>query len=145
MKNYIILAILALFFGGCKSEEEKQQIAMMNEYTALGDKIAKISFESLSGNLKAAMKEGGPANAIKFCNMNALPLTDSLAKTFKVNIKRTSLKLRNPKNQPDTLESYMLDLYAQIQKMQKPLVSKHFWRRQMMCAILPLFCSKSNA
>jgi Protein of unknown function (DUF3365) len=118
----VMLALAVL--TACTSEEEKEQQAIMKEFTDVGDRIAKISFASLSGKLKAAISEGGIPNAIKFCNINALPLTDSLSKTFDAQIKRTSLKLRNPKNQPDSLEAYMLDLYTQIQKMQKPLVSK---------------------
>ena len=96
----------------------------MQEFTEVGNSIAKASFESLSGNLKAAASNGGIANAIQYCNMNALPLTDSLSKIFNAKIKRRSLKLRNPSNQPDSLEAYMLDLYLQIEKMRKPMVSK---------------------
>jgi hypothetical protein len=96
----------------------------MDEFTEVGNRIAKASFESLSGNLKAAAQDGGIENAIRFCNMNALPLTDSLSKTFEAKIKRTSLKLRNPSNEPDSLEAYMLDLYLQIEKMRKPMVGK---------------------
>ena len=113
-----------LTVNSCQSDEEKQQQAIMKEFTVVGDKIAMASFESLSGNLKAAASRGGIANAIQFCNMNALPLTDSLSKTFNAKIKRSSLKLRNPGNQPDSLEAYMLDLYAQILKMKKPMVGK---------------------
>ena len=124
MRSLLLTALVLLFLVSCKSEEKKQQQAIMKEFTVVGDKIAKASFESLSGNLKAAASTGGITNAIQFCNMNALPLTDSLSKTFNAKIKRSSLKLRNPSNQPDSLEAYMLDLYLQIQKMKKPMVSK---------------------
>jgi len=124
MRTLLLLFLISITFYSCKSDEEKKQKALMEEYTEVGDKIAKISFESLSGNLKAAMKKGGVDSAVRFCNRVALPLTDSLSKTFEVKIKRTALKLRNPQNEPDTLEAYMLDLYLQIQKMQKPMVGK---------------------
>ena len=118
-------SIVILFaVTACQSEEEKQQQVIMKEFTEVGNNIAKVSFEALSGNLKAAANNGGIANAIQFCNMNALPLTDSLSKNFNAKIKRSSLRLRNPGNQPDSLEAYMLDLYLQIQKMKKPLVGK---------------------
>ena len=96
----------------------------MKEFTEVGQSIVKVSFESLSGNLKAAANNGGLSNAIQFCNVNAIPLTDSLSKNFNVKIKRSSLKLRNLNNYPDSLEAYMLDLYVQIQKMKKPMVGK---------------------
>ena len=124
MRILLFSIVIMLTVISCQSDEEKQQQAIMKEFTAVGDKIAMASFESLSGNLKAAASTGGIANAIQFCNMNALPLTDSLSKTFNAKIKRSSLKLRNLGNQPDSLEAYMLDLYAQILKMKKPMVGK---------------------
>lgn len=123
----LLFSIVTLFaVTACQSDEEKQQQAIMNEFTEVGNNIAKASFEALSGHLKAAARQpaGGIANAMQFCNINALPLTDSLSKIFNVKIKRSSLRLRNPGNQPDSLEAYMLDLYLQIQKMKKPLVGK---------------------
>ena len=124
MRSLVLSVLVLLFLVSCKSEEKKQQQAMMKEFTEVGNNIVKVSFESLSGNLKAAASNGGIANAIQFCNMNAIPLTDSLAKNFNVKIKRSSLKLRNLNNYPDSLEAYMLDLYLQIEKMRKPMVGK---------------------
>ena len=124
MRALLYSIVIIFAFISCKSDEEKQQQSIMEEFTEVGNSIAKASFESLSGNLKAAASNGGIANAIQFCNMNALPLTDSLSKTFHAKIKRSSLKLRNSSNQPDSLEAYMLDLYLQIEKMKKPIVGK---------------------
>jgi hypothetical protein len=124
MRAITLASLKILLFMACTSVEERQQKVIMDEFTEVGNKIAKVSFESLSGNLKAAMQQGGTANAIQFCNLNALPLTDSLAKNFNVKIKRSSLKLRNLNNYPDSLETYMLDLYLQIEKMRKPMVGK---------------------
>ena len=96
----------------------------MHEATLAGDKIATVAFQSLSGHLKSAMTSGGVANAINYCNVQALPLTDSLSRNFDVEIKRTSSQLRNPANAPDSLETYMLELYQDILKMKKPMVGK---------------------
>lgn len=41
-----------------------------------------------------------------------MPLTDSLARTQGVNMRRTSLQLRNPQNAPDSLEKCFLHLFA---------------------------------
>lgn len=121
----LLFSIVILFVAtACQSDEEKLQQAIMKEFTEVGNNIARVSFEAISGNLKAAASDGGVTNAIQFCNMNALPLTDSLSKIFNAKIKRSSLRLRNPGNQPDSLEAYMLDLYLQIQKMRNPLVGK---------------------
>ena len=124
MRTLLFSIVIMLTVMACQSDEEKHQQAIMKEFTEVGNEIAMVSFESLSGNLKAAASSGGIANAISFCNVNALPLTDSLSKNFNAKIKRSSLKLRNPNNQPDSLEAYMLDLYQQILKMKKPMVGK---------------------
>ncbi len=124
MKNTLIIAVAFLLLLSCSSEEKKAQKALMNQVTLAGDKVVAVSFESLSGHLKAAASEGGIENAIDYCNINALPLTDSLSRSFDVDIKRTSAQLRNPANSPDSLEAYMLDLYQQILKMKKPMVGK---------------------
>jgi len=115
---------LFLIIVACSSEEKKAQKALMNEATLAGDQIATVAFQSLSGHLKGAMQSGGIVNALNYCNINALPLTDSLSNNFDVEIKRTSTKLRNQLNQADSLEIYMLDLYQQILKMKKPMVGK---------------------
>ena len=108
----------------CSSAEKKEQKALMKDVTLAGDKITSVAFQSLSGHLKGAMVNGGVENAINYCNINALPLTDSLSRNFEVRIKRTSGNLRNPANAADSLESYMLGLYQDILKMQKPMVGK---------------------
>jgi Protein of unknown function (DUF3365) len=120
----LISFIILLSVMACQSAEDKHKQDIMAGFTIKGDKMADISAQALGNNLKAAMLAGGPENAIQFCNLNAQPLTDSLSSAFNASIKRTSLKLRNPDNQPDSLEAYMLDLYLQIEKMKKPMVSK---------------------
>jgi len=124
MRTIFFSLFVVLAFTSCSSDEEKAMQSLMREVTLAGDKVATVSFESLSGHLKGAMSTGGVENAINYCNLNALALTDSLAQDFSVQIKRTSTQLRNPLNKPDSLEAYMLDLYEQILKMKKPMVGK---------------------
>jgi len=124
MKSILSIFLILVVLSSCTSEEEKHQQATMRKFTDLGDRIAGASFASLSGNLKAATIRGGIDEAIKYCNENASSLTDSLSQGFKVKLKRTSTKLRNEKNKSDSLEAYFLDLYSQIEKMKKPMVSK---------------------
>ena len=124
MRASLFSLIVVFIIVSCQSEEERQQEALMKEFTEVGNRMAKISFESINGSLKAATAVGGIENAIQFCNLNAMSLTDSLSGSFEVSIKRSALKLRNVNNHPDTLEAYMLDLYLQIAKMKKPMVGK---------------------
>ncbi len=63
---------------------------------------------TLVGELQAAMKAGGPTNAIEVCNTNATAIAAGLSKKNGLQIGRTSLKIRNPKNAPDAWETKVL-------------------------------------
>ncbi len=62
-------------------------------------------------NLKMALQESGPKGAIEFCNVQAYPLVDSVQDNMDVTIRRTSLKVRNPDNEPGQLEKQILEAY----------------------------------
>ena len=111
-------------------EEQPKQIAEGVEeltidesqaYTLKGQEIAQQTFKALSGNLKKAMSEGGVVNAVKFCNVNESLIVDSLSKYYDVSIKRTSHKLRNEKNKPNTSEQEMIDYYLNASKTTEDL------------------------
>lgn len=124
MKKLIVATLSIFLLVACGPTEKKQQKALVKEYEDTGKKIVKASFEAISAQLRAAIQDGGPANAIVYCNVNAIPLTDSLAKNFNIKISRTSHKLRNPDSAPDALEEYMIELYQDIEKMKKPMEPK---------------------
>ncbi len=72
--------------------------------------IAKIkTFAStLVGELKGAMKAGGPVNAISVCNEKAPAIAANLSGDDGWQVGRTSLKVRNPGNAPDPWELAVL-------------------------------------
>lgn len=78
---------------------------------AIGDRAATAVLSGLLARVKKAMQEGGPEHAIDFCSETALPLTAEIAESqdHKVEIKRTSSRVRNPKNEPDALEKQALE------------------------------------
>lgn len=55
--------------------------------------------ETLQNKLKEKILEGGPLNAIEFCNLNAFPLTEEVSKKYNLQIRRISDRPRNPRNQ----------------------------------------------
>lgn len=57
----------------------------------------------LKARLQAAIEAGGPANAITVCNVSAPGIAAELSADGWT-VGRTSLKLRNPANRPDTWE-----------------------------------------
>jgi hypothetical protein len=64
---------------------------------------------TLIGHLTAAVDSGGPAGAIDFCSTEALALTaQAVASMEGVDIRRTTTRLRNPANAPDSLDAEAL-------------------------------------
>lgn len=76
-----------------------------------GKIIADSSQKVIFNTLVVQLEEAGFVEALKFCNVNAYPLTDSLSSKFGAEIKRVSNKPRNPSNAPDELETLLLDSY----------------------------------
>ena len=128
MKNLILLMMLVAFFG-CQpqtSETSQSQASeaeiSQEEYMKMGKDIAAQTFSVLSGQLQAAMKEGGVAQAIKHCNLAAMPLVDSLSKVHQADIRRTSFKIRNSQNAPNNDEQVVLEAFTQSAAEGKDLV-----------------------
>lgn len=114
--RYLLLLLLALLITcGCQSESPEQinnnlsydTTAVINE----GQQIARATFQTLSSNLQNAIKEGGIEHALQFCNVEAMPLTDSLSSHHNVSIRRASHKPRNPYNTADSLEAKVIEQY----------------------------------
>ncbi|MDX1639679.1 MAG: DUF3365 domain-containing protein [Balneolaceae bacterium] len=78
-----------------------------------GRQIASSAFQALSSNLKQAIVVEGVSGALKFCNIEAMPLTESLSTHFGVELRRASHRPRNPSNQPDSLEMVTIRKYLQ--------------------------------
>jgi sulfite reductase alpha subunit-like flavoprotein len=125
MKNLIsLLSIIAILFSSCQKGLTKND---KKEYVIKGKEIAQATVKELGSNLMKHMKEGGPQQAIPFCNASANPLTEEIAKKYNVSIKRTSHKIRNDDNKPNEAEETILKQYfASISNNEelKPIVSK---------------------
>jgi hypothetical protein len=110
MKNLLILLIFLgmVSCGNSLTEKEKQ------EYINKGNDISQATFKALSEKLTEQMKLGGPSQALPFCNVEALPLTQQLSEKFNVIIKRTSDKLRNQENIPSERELEIINNYYKL-------------------------------
>ena len=117
MKYIISVFIFSviLFLAACQntnsSSSASSEVISKETYLKKGKQIAATTFTVLSANLQKAMKEGGVSNAVKYCNLAALPLVDSLSKAHKAEIRRTSLKIRSPKNKAKAHELAQLQAY----------------------------------
>lgn len=68
-------------------------------YLSEGKKIAGEAQAVLGKNLMNAINTRGTKYAVEFCNIEAIPLTDSMAKLLGASVKRVTDKPRNIKNQ----------------------------------------------
>jgi len=73
-------------------------------YKDIGMRIALSTKKQLGKNLMGTIQKKGTLAALKFCNIKAYPLTDSMATVHNARIKRVSDKPRNKNNQANEKE-----------------------------------------
>ena len=124
--NNPLLLVFIPFFIGCGSSDQDAEFNANDAepYLEQGKAISMAAFSTLSANLKMAMTRGGIEEAVSFCNVAAMLITDSLSRSHGVIIKRTSLKLRNPENKPDPMERGVLEVFAKLDDMGKQIPPK---------------------
>ena len=90
-------------------------------YEQTADKVAKELLKTLGGNLKKHLKANGPIDALQFCSANAYNLTEKVSKKFgkDIDVKRISLKPRNPANAPSSEEATILQKMEENYKVAK--------------------------
>lgn len=103
MINKVIFSLIVFISLSFRSLTEQTP----EEIRQKGDKITAVTGQTLSKSVMNAMSKGGVSEAVKFCNVAAYPLTDSLAKANQVSIKRTAIRWRNPKNKPTKQEKQL--------------------------------------
>ena len=82
-------------------------------YEEIGLEYALGTKKVLGKNLMETIQKKGTLKALSFCNIQAIPLTDSMSTKFNASIKRVSDKNRNPNNKANTEE---LQYIAQFKK-----------------------------
>lgn len=132
MKNLLTVLVFMTILSCDNSLTDKEK----HEYVNKGNEISQATFNALSEKLTEQMKLGGSAQAIPFCNVEAMPLTQQLSAKYNVAIKRTSNKLRNQKNKPTERELEIINNYHKLisdDKETSPIVevdsnnNKHFY------------------
>jgi cytochrome c553 len=85
-----------------------------------GRQMALSTKTQLGKNLLGAIKSRGTDGALSFCNIKAMPLTDSMSQVHGALIKRVSDRPRNPLNQANAIElRHIASFKERIQKGQK--------------------------
>lgn len=128
MKTYLNMAFgvaTAFLFVACgNSEDTSTSTTVMEEvavetidstyYLTKGKDIALATFEALSSQLKEQIVAHGPDSAIGFCNIEAMPLTDSLSELHHVQIQRIATRFRNPQNEAAGGEAEIIQHYETL-------------------------------
>lgn len=94
----------------------KQQIeeAEIQKYKDIGFKYATTTKASLGKNLMGAIMEKGTEHALEFCNIQAIPLTDSMSQLHNARIKRVSDNPRNQDNAANSKELEQIKYYKSL-------------------------------
>ena len=105
MNRFTVFLLFSILLTSCNTSLSDKEI---QAYKEKGSLISKSTGKELSGTLANKMKSGGLVEAVEFCNSAALPLTQEMSDRYGVDIKRTSLKTRNPLNKPSENEVLIL-------------------------------------
>jgi hypothetical protein len=110
MKHALSLTLLTITLAGCATAPSPDNTAGLTDDAR---KTAGGLIQTLGGELKSAMTAGGPAQAIGVCKEKAPKIASEAAQKTGFQIKRVSLKNRNPKGVPDAWET---DALAELEK-----------------------------
>lgn len=95
----LALGLAGLLLASC--DEKPAAVAavpLAPEYAAVAQKLAQAAFSKLSGELAAAIAEGGAVKAIDVCSQRAMPITQEVSAANGVEMRRLSHRPRNPLN-----------------------------------------------
>ena len=117
--SYFILLLVLCSCNPKKEKDKKSELAKTDvDLSELamkyGDIISLETKKTLGMNLMKAVQEGGVINALDFCNLNAYPLVDSLERKYHANIRRATIKTRNPDDAPDEVENEIIQKYTEL-------------------------------
>jgi hypothetical protein len=134
-----------LLLSACTTTQKTVELSEkeQKDYLQKGQMLAQQSFAALSGRLMAAIEQGGVPHAVKYCNVAALPLIDSLSNAHQANIRRTSLKVRNRQDVAQGWEKEVLEAYQILLaegKKPTPMVKK--LDQKQVAFAMPIFMAQ---
>lgn len=106
----VLLPIVLAAAGACDRPEAVPEPDPDPAVRETGAEAARQLREGLVRRLAAALDSAGPVAAIEVCSRDAMMLTDSIARAAGdgIAVKRTTDRVRNPRNAPDELERQAL-------------------------------------
>lgn len=79
-----------------------------------GRVAARALTDTLRTRLTAALRSSGPEGALAVCSYQAQALSSEVERNHGVQVKRTSLRIRNPRNAPDAYEKALLARFGAV-------------------------------
>ena len=123
VKSILHFTFLATLAMSCNTRKEREEQSVTTTpiadsvYMQRGNQIVSLTFDTLRSSLLSAISSHGIDGAISFCNENAYPITGIYADS--VVIRRTSLRVRNSNNKPDSLELLTLNDMEELMRSAK--------------------------
>lgn len=131
MKSTALFLITSLLFFACSSSSKEEtdkndkadsdtiEVVQISEdklekYREIGAKYAKSTQKTLGKNLIEAISEGGTEHALSFCNVQAIPLTDSMSTIHNASLKRATDQTRNPENAANSKEMEQINHFKNL-------------------------------
>ncbi|MCB0850565.1 MAG: DUF3365 domain-containing protein [Bacteroidetes bacterium] len=96
--TFSVIGIMLIGVTACRNNAESLTESEKQYYLATGDSIATHAQKVLLANVGQAIQNAGVAGAVDFCNVHAMPLTDSVSSIYGITIQRVSDRNRNPDN-----------------------------------------------
>ncbi len=102
--------------------EQGKRMGMQRQTKAEKDmEIALATKKVLGQNLMQAIQNKGTVHALEFCNVEAMPLTNSMALKYNAVVEGVSDRNRNLKNLASAEESALIDLFShQVSAVRDP-------------------------
>ena len=94
-----------------KKKNQQGNTTKNKSYSEIGLEYALSTKAELGKNLMGKIQKEGTLAALKFCNVKAYPLTDSMSVVHNATIKRVSDKPRNPKNAANSKEKAYIKIF----------------------------------
>lgn len=115
LKSITLISVSTALLLGAPQEN---QDAKLQKTIELGNSSSALLLKTLGQNMKAHMEKGGVMDALNFCTAEAYTLTQKVNSELPqgLEVKRISLKYRNPANQPTEDEKKILESFDELSK-----------------------------
>jgi hypothetical protein len=109
-RHFALAALAPILLTACASGPSAEQRA---QYTEESRAAVNQALQTLGGELKAAMQEGGPTHAIPVCKDRAPKIAAAVSEARGIKLRRVTTQNRNPKSVPDAWEAKVLQDFEQ--------------------------------